>query len=638
MCGLVGYIDTRTADGENAMRALIGAMADTLWHRGPDDFGAWTDPAAGVAFGFRRLSIIDLTPTGHQPMSSADGRFVIVYNGEIYNYRDLAADLRAAGYPFRSQSDTEVILAGLVHWGLQATVRRLIGMFAFAVWDRRDRELTLVRDRLGIKPMVYGETGPLFLFGSDLRALRRHPDCPAAIDRDAAASFLSRNYVAAPNTIYRGLSKLEPGCILRYRPGGAVRVEAYWRLGDSDDASGPAALGEDDVVAALDPLLSDAVGRSMVSDVPVGVLLSGGVDSSAVASLMQENSPRPIHSFSIGFTQASHDESVAAKAVARHLGTDHTEWIASPKDALDLVPRIVDWFDEPFADASQIPSFMVAAMARKQVTVVLSGDGGDEVFAGYNRYLWADRWGRRLSRLPRAVRSALAGVLSWPRPAVWDAATVLWSPGRRPRGLADKIGKAAMALTCDDADAVHDRITTHWLEPPVIGGRIRSARHDPPATHPIRRMQYRDTMDYLPNDILTKVDRTGMAASVEARVPLLDHRVVEFAWRLPVERNIAGGVSKRLLRRVLYKRVPQALVDRPKTGFAPPLAEWLRGPLRDWAEDLLSGDRLSRQGLVDAAPVRRVWEDHRSGRRNHQHSLWGVLMLQAWAERHRPAA
>ncbi|MBM3547144.1 MAG: asparagine synthase (glutamine-hydrolyzing) [Alphaproteobacteria bacterium] len=628
MCGIVGLLDRRGAPSE-ALTARVRAMMDAIRHRGPDDDGDWVDGETGVALGFRRLAIIDLSPGGHQPMVSADGRFVVVYNGEIYNYRELKDELSQLGHRFQSTSDTEVMLAAIGQWGPKAALQRLTGMFAIALWDRETRTLTLARDRMGEKPLYYAWANGLLLFGSELKGLRAHPDCPRDLDFAALSHFFRRAYVPAPHTIYAGVRKLPPGHLLTLAPDAEPAIEPYWSL--AEIAARPrASFSEDEFVERLDTLLRDAVRRTTISDRPFGVLLSGGIDSSSVAALMQATSTAKVKSFTIGFGEASHDESAHAEAVARHLGTDHLTLRATPEEALALVPDMASIYDEPFADSSQIPTYMVSRLAREHVVVVLSGDGGDEVFAGYNRHVAMAQLAPMLE-LPRSVRGFAASLTGAVPRAFWDNAASFLPESVRPREMADKMQKLTQALAAEDANEVHERLLTQWQVPPVASPLPPPAAPGAALADPLERMQLRDSLDYLPDDILAKVDRASMAVALEARAPLLDHRVVELAWSLPRAMRVRGGQGKWALRRVLERYVPRTLTERPKTGFALPLAEWLRGPLRDWAESLLARETL--HPALDPDPIRAAWEDHLSGNQNHQHRLWCVLMFQAWAKR-----
>ena len=641
MCGICGILSFASAP-EDGLRAAVQAMADTLAHRGPDGEGAWVDASAGLAFGHRRLAIIDLSPGGAQPMHSANGRYVITYNGEIYNYRALRAELQAAGVPFSTQSDTEVLLAACAHWGVARAAERLSGIFAFALWDRETRVLSLVRDHFGIKPLYWSRNGNAFLFGSELRALTAHSSFRREIDRDALTAYFRHNYVPAPHTIYRNVFKLLPGHILTLPFHGAPQTAAYFDLQEVATEGRAAPLTVDDAEATeqLDILLRDAVAQQMVSDVPLGAFLSGGIDSSTVVALMQAASPRPVKTFTIGFREEAYDEAAHAKQVAQHLKTEHTELYVTPEHARAVIPSIADWFDEPFADASQIPTFLVSRLARGHVTVSLSGDGGDEIFAGYNRYTLASRYWRQMGRLPRAARAGLAMGLRQMSPASWDRLFAAIPQALRPRQAGDKLHKVAGLLALQSDAAVYRRLVSQWEDPAsvVIGGNEpKGLLWDEAVAHVIpdfiERMQYLDTMTYLPDDILTKVDRASMAVSLEARVPLLDPRVVRFAWQLPLSLKLRHGKGKWLLRQVLHRYVPPSLVERPKMGFAVPIDAWLRGPLREWAEDLLDERRLAADGLLNPAVVRRKWTEHLSGHRNWQYALWCVLMFQEWKRR-----
>lgn len=663
MCGFSGFFDRDAARGDGAA-AVLERMCATLVHRGPDDSGIWFDPETGIGLGHRRLSIIDLSPEGHQPMHSACGRYVIAFNGEIYNFGELRAELEQAGAApaWRGHSDTEVMLAAIAQWGLEAALRRMAGMFAFALWDRAERRLHLVRDRLGEKPLYYGWVGNRLLFGSELKALRVHPAWRGEIDRDALALFLRFCYVPGPHTIYRGIHKLEPGACLSLDAAALApdrdfspfpeaearcRPWRYWsarrviEVGVAD----PLRLDEADAVEQLDGLLRRSVAGQMVADVPLGAFLSGGIDSSTVVALMQAQSQRPVKTFTIGFHERDFNEAEYALAVARHLGTEHTELYVSPDQARAVIPQLPGLYDEPFADASQIPTFLVAQLARRQVTVSLSGDGGDELFAGYGRYFTAaEVWGR-VERLPLPLRRAGAELLRLLSPAQWDA--VLAGPGRvlparhrhRLRGewlhrMADNAGAATAA-------PLYEYLVSQWKRPAelVVGARepANAVRDSwawtglPSLAEAVKAV---DLTTYLPDDILVKVDRAAMAVSLETRIPLLDHRVVEFAWRVPLALKVRDGQGKWLLRQVLGRYVPQELFERRKMGFGVPIDSWLRGPLRDWAESLLDADRLRREGYFEPAPIREAWREHLAGEHDRHYYLWNILMFQAWLEAH----
>ena len=646
MCGICGYLTPGGLARDDG--ATLGAMTDTLTHRGPDARGVWSDAPVGIALGHRRLAIIDCTAAGAQPMHSASARHVVAYNGEIYNAAALAGELRARGHRFRGHSDTEVLLAAVDEWGLAAAVPRLNGIFAFALWDRRDRTLHLVRDHLGVKPLYYGWVGDSLVFGSELKALVRFPGFAAPIDRGALALFLRHNCVPAPHTIYAGVRKLLPGTILSVPADDAARARAaepvtYWsaRAAAEQGARAPLALDDREAVDRLEAELRRAIGAQMVSDVPLGAFLSGGVDSATVVALMQAQSDRPVRTFTIGNDVAAFDEAEHARAVARHLGTDHTELYVTSDDALAVIPELPRFYDEPFADSSQIPTYLVSRLARAHVTVALSGDGGDELFAGYNRHVLAARLWRRIRRVPRPLRRAVAGALTGVSAERWDRAARLLGPRSTRTAAGARVGfnlhKLAEVLDVEDAERIYLNLVSHWKQPAqvVLGAEEPPSLVTSRAAHAAlpsftEQMMYLDSVTYLPDDILTKVDRASMAVSLEARVPLLDPRVYEFAWSLPLHQKLRDGRGKWALREVLYRHVPRALVDRPKAGFGVPIGDWLRGPLRGWAEELLHADRLRADGFLDAGAVRRRWEAHLAGTGEWQYHLWDVLMFQAW--------
>lgn len=664
MCGIAGWLGTEFNS------EVVSRVRDALTHRGPDDSGVWVDEAAGIALAHRRLSILDLSPAGHQPMASSSGRYVIAFNGEIYNHLELRAELAKVGAGetprsqspggaarfWRGHSDTETLLAAFEAWGIEATLKKCVGMFALALWDRETRSLTLARDRLGEKPLYYGWQGEAFLFGSELKALRAHPAFRGEIDRDALALYLRHNYVPAPYSIYRGIAKLPPGSWLTLvadAPVGAPQgyllrgvspaPSFYWRARDAAEAGGRGNLNDATAINELDTLLRQAIGGQMVADVPLGAFLSGGVDSSAVVALMQAQSQRPVQTFTIGFHETGYNEAEHAHAVAAHLGTEHTELYVTAEQAMAVIPRLPSLYDEPFADSSQIPTFLVSELARRHVTVSLSGDGGDELFGGYNRYLWASRIWRSLGWAPRPLRAALAGVLTSLPPAAWNGVfsglSVFLPQGWRYANPGDKLHKLAGILAVRSPEEIYLALVSHWQQPTsvVIGATEPATVLTDPAQRANlpdfeSRMMYLDQMTYLPGDILTKVDRAAMGVSLETRVPLIDHRVVEFAWQLPLSMKIRDGQTKWLLRQVLYRHVPRELIERPKMGFGIPLDAWLRGPLRDWAEALLDESRLRQEGYFHPGPIRQKWTEHLSGQRNWAYHLWNVLMFQAWLD------
>ncbi len=648
MCGIVGFLGGVASDGQLSDGAILDRMAMAIVTRGPDDAGHWVDDICRVGLGHRRLSIVDLSAAGHQPMLSRSGRYVLVFNGEIYNHMDCRAALTTTGAEWRGHSDTETLLAGFEAWGIQEAVKRSIGMFAFAVWDRDSQSLTLGRDRMGEKPLYYGWQGTgrqaTFLFGSELKALKAHPAFTAGIDRNALCLLMRHNYIPAPYSIYQGISKLEAGCLLTVslaQP--EPNVERYWSTASvaMSGCAKPFMGTPAQAIDALEILLKSAVRQQMMADVPLGAFLSGGIDSSTVVALMQAQSSRPVKTFTIGFNEEGYNEAVHAKAVAKHLGTEHTELYVSAQQALDVIPQLPSLYCEPFSDSSQIPTFLVSQLARQQVTVSLSGDAGDELFCGYNRYLLANKLWKKLSVLPTGSRRLAARGLTAFSPSRWNALLgplqrVL--PGTlRQANIGDKLHKAAGVLATGSVDDLYLGLVSHWNDPAsiVIGctePRTLLTGNAPPldGLDDIQRMMALDAITYLPDDILVKVDRAGMGVSLEGRVPFLDHRVVEFAWNLPQSMKLRDGVGKWVLRQVLYRHVPKELVERPKMGFGVPIGDWLRGPLRDWAEALLDEGRLRREGYFHPGPIRQKWAEHVSGARNWQYHLWDVLMFQAW--------
>ena len=643
MCGIAGFLDLKRRFNQTEAADLALSMAGRLAHRGPDASGSWADPAAGIALGFRRLSIIDLSSAGAQPMVSASGRSVLAYNGEVYNPEELRPELEDRGIRWRGHSDSEVILEAFEAWGVTATAKRLIGMFALAWWDSRTRMLWLLRDRIGKKPLYYGCFNDTLLFGSELKALMAHPACQRVIDRDALAGYLRFGCYSSARSVLQGIRQLRPGAAVAIQADGYRSGEpaehVYWDACEIAARSRSAANGHDSS-DALEELLSDAVKRRMIADVPLGAFLSGGIDSSTVVALMQKQSMRPVKTFSIGFNELRYNEAPFAKAIAEYLGTDHTELYVPPEDALELIPKLPEWFDEPFADASQIPTLLVSKLARREVTVALSGDGGDELFHGYPWYQFGARLGGFAGTLPLAARRGLAALLTVPSPAAWDLLARLAPGSARPERLGDRAHKLAAWMSLPSQDLLFREIRSLWSEPelvvpgavepvdPIWAGAAINAVPDF-----LDRMAVIDLLTYLPDDILTKVDRATMAVSLEGRCPILDHRVVEFALKLPREHKIAGAMTKIVLKNVLARHVPRALFERPKQGFESPIADWLRGSLRDWAEDLLDPIAMHADGLLDPAPIQQKWLEHQSGRRNWQSALWSVLMFQEWKRR-----
>lgn len=628
------------------MLRLATAMADMLRERGPDSDGAWADEGAGIAFGHRRLSIVDLSPAGHQPMLSASGRSVLCYNGEIYNAEELRPQLQARGIVFRGHSDTEVILEACEAWGVEATAKRLIGMFAFAWWDAGERRLWMARDRLGIKPLYWTKAEDVVLFGSQPKSFFPHPAWRPVLDRDALSAYFQFAYLPSERSIYRDVRQVSPGSIVAIDAAGTVRESAFWsavevaRAGVENRFDG----SFEEATEALDALLRDAVKRRMIADVPLGAFLSGGVDSSTIVALMQAQSAQPVKTFSIGFEEAAYDEAPFAKAVASHLNTEHHELYVPARAARDIIPTLADWFDEPFADSSQIPTLLVSQMTRRHVTVALSGDGGDELFGGYPRYDFAARLQRLIAPTPPFLRRFGARAARALSPAAWEKLASRFVGVDRAARFGERLHKAARIAEASDATSFYRALMSVWLEPEALTPGARrftpSSWDESSAARGVvgrEALQLVDTLTYLPDDILAKVDRASMAFSLEARVPMLDHRLVAFVWSLPPSYKHAEGESKRVLRALLARYVPRSLIERPKRGFEVPLADWLRGPLREWAEELLSETKLTDGGVLNAAPIRAAWNAHLSGGSALHGQLWTVLMFQQWRARWKPA-
>ena len=650
MCGFAGYLNRQiTRDADHAAR-ILHHMTGAVRHRGPDHSGSWIDLESGIALGHNRLAILDLSAAGDQPMESMSGRYVIAYNGEVYNHVEIRRELDrdGVGFNWRGHSDTETLLAAIEAWGVTAALERFSGMFAFAMWDRRERTLVLARDRLGEKPLYYGWQGSglerAFLFGSELKALKSYPAFSSEVDRRALSLFMRHGYVPAPHSIYQGIRKVPPGTFLSLAANWSEpQITSYWsglhvvRQG----VANPLDLSPEGAVDALESLLTDAIGRQMLADVPLGAFLSGGVDSTTVVALMQAQSARPVKTFTIGFREKDYNEAEHAKIVARHLGTNHTELYVTPQQAQSVIPSLPAIYDEPFADPSQVPTWLVSELARRQVTVSLSGDAGDELFGGYNRYMMTQRLWRKLATVPKPLRQAAAAVLTSLSPAAWNSIAGKIQPLLPARARmsvpGDKIHKGAGVLGSGSPSELYHSIVSLWRDPAsvVVGGKepLTLLTEDRPhlkGLDEIEKMMALDMLTYLPDDILAKVDRAAMSVSLETRVPFLDHRVVEFAWRLPLRYKLREGETKWALRQVLYRHVPKELIDRPKMGFGIPIGDWLRGALRDWAEELLSPARLAAEGYFRPEPIRSIWSDHLKGSVNMQYLLWCVLMFQAW--------
>ena len=649
MCGIAGYfLKSILFEPES----ILNKMAEKMVLRGPDDSGTWFDNVVSIGMAHRRLSIIDLSEDGHQPMKSYSDRYVIVYNGEIYNFEEIRRELEVENISWRGHSDTEVILAAIEVWGVNKAIERFNGMFAFALWDRQERFLFLCRDRLGIKPLYYALLENGIIWGSELKSIKVHPEFSPEIDRNSLTLYLKHNCIPAPFTIYKDTWKLRPGHLLKISfqdiqmGGGGQQEFCYWssreyaELGQKNLFQGT----DDEAVEELDVLLRDSVKKRMVSDVPLGAFLSGGIDSSTVVALMQSQSDRPVKTFSIGFEIQGYNEANYAKEVASHLGTDHTELYISPQEAINVIPELPTIYDEPFSDSSQIPTYLVSKLARQHVTVSLSGDGGDELFGGYNRHLWVPYIFKKFGWLHPSLRATIAkGLLNIP--PVWldrlfKKVDYFASTNSQFSRMGDKLHKFARVLSAETPEQMYQRLCSHWWEAEsvVINGCEKLTNITTPASFADlndfpHRMMYMDLITYLPDDILTKLDRATMGVSLEGRVPLLDHRVVEFAWRLPLSLKISHNQSKWVLRQVLDRYVPKKLIDRPKMGFGIPIDNWLRGDLRDWAEDLLDENSMKKQGYFQTEIIQKKWQEHLSGDRNWQYDLWDILMFQAWMEK-----
>ncbi|BAM88536.1 putative asparagine synthetase [Bradyrhizobium oligotrophicum S58] len=648
MCGITGLLRPGGVD-EGRLTGIVERMTAALAHRGPDASGIWAKADAGVALGQRRLAILDLSEAGAQPMHSACGRYTITFNGEIYNHLDVRAELESCGGApnWRGHSDTETLLAAVRQWGVEPALQRLIGMFAFALWDSETRQLILARDRFGEKPLFYGWSGADLVFGSELKALAAHPEWAPSLDRAALTAFMRYSYVPAPATIWTGVRKLPAASFVRFSadaaPGSWPVPQPYWSLrGRVVAAQGDRIGNEAEAIARLEQLLSIAVKRQCLSDVPLGAFLSGGVDSSTIVALMQAQANRPVRTFSIGFTEGGYNEAEDARRVAQHLGTDHTELYVDARTAMEVVPKLPRIYDEPFADSSQIPTHLVAQLARRHVTVALSGDAGDELFGGYNRHVWGGALQARLGRLPmplrRAIGAALGAIAPEPADTILKALQPVLPARLKVRHAGDQVAKLGRIIAADGFDGLYRTLCSIDQDPAgtVVGGTEQESwaggemRQLAAKLDPLDRMTLADSLSYLSDDILQKVDRAAMAVALETRVPFLDKDVVEFSAKVPAGMKVRDGRGKWLVRQVLYRHVPAEMIDRPKTGFSIPLDAWLRGPLKSWASDLLSPERLKRQGLFDPVRVTRMFDEHVSRRHNHSYWLWNVLMAQAW--------
>ena len=674
MCGITGFL-TDSGSPSNDLESRARSMAASLAHRGPDDDGVWVDSSSGIGFGHRRLAIVDLSPAGHQPMQSDNGRYTIAFNGEIYNHLEIRKDLEKERSTFAQKlfwnghSDTETLLSGIEAWGLESTLKRCVGMFAIALWDSQTRTLSLSRDRIGEKPLYYGWVGnegnEAFVFASELKALRAYPGFANSICRQALAQYLRFMYVPAPRSIYKDIYKLEPGCILKLvnsipqKPSTALRpgqhhynlsIERWWSLANTVEKGSGSFKSENELSPLFEKTLSQAVKDQSTADVPLGAFLSGGVDSSTIVALMQqqtlENGTAPVQTFTIGFDEAGFDESPYALAVAKHLGTNHHEMRVTAKTAQQVIPSLPWMYDEPFADSSQIPTHLVCKAARQHVTVALSGDAGDELFGGYNRYFWGPRIWNRLGKLPAPMRRSIGGALQAVPISIWDK---LGSPFMSSQNgvarIGDKVHKLGDRLQhVNNLNDLYLSLVSEWSDPASLirsaeGGKFSepaSLLDDLPPLNGLELdplpMMYKDAMTYLPDDILCKVDRAAMACSLETRVPFLDHRLVELAWHMPLNMKVRGNTGKWALRQVLYKHVPKDLIERPKAGFAIPIGQWLRGPLRDWADTLLNKSRLENEGFFHPDIIDRAWSEHLREQRDHTAKLWAVLMFQSWLE------
>ena len=646
MCGITGFWEIE-GEKREILTDIVVNMTSTLSHRGPDDVGFYVDEKNGVALGHRRLAILDLSERGHQPMESFSGRYVIVYNGEIYNYKDLSKEMRDNfNIDFKSNSDTEVLLAGFEVWGIEQTLKKINGMFAFALWDKKEKRLYLVRDRIGIKPLYYGVQGRILFFASELKAIIANRFFKPTLNRDTLALFFRYNCIPAPYSIYQDIVKLEPGHYAVIDKDLSVNIYCYWDVENvvEEGIKKPLLLSENETILELEHLLSDSVKIRMISDVPLGAFLSGGIDSSTIVALMQSQSNLPIKTFTIGFNEDYYNEAKFAKKVAEYLGTDHTELYVTPREAMEVIPGLAEMYDEPFSDSSQISTFLVSQLTRKYVKVSLSGDGGDELFGGYLRYVWADSFWNKIRFMPYFLKFGMTKIISLLPLETWDnlfgKVEYLLPKRLRQTLYGDKLYKIAGILRSKSPDDVYKGFVSHWKAPEnlVLGSNEPETILDNFSIKTSipnfkERMMFSDLVTYLPDDILTKVDRASMAVSLEARVPILDYRVVEFSKKLPLDFKIRNGESKWILRNILYKYVPKELFERPKSGFGIPVGNWLRDDLRDWAEDLLNESEIKKEGILNPALIREIWKEHLADKGDWQYLLWDVLMFQAWKKK-----
>lgn len=636
MCGFAGFITNSEGFDSEKLRMTASRMNSVLDHRGPDDSGIWIDQEVGIALGHRRLSIIDLSSEGRQPMISSNGRYVICYNGEIYNYREIQKKVEeiSGDLNLRGHSDTEVVLKAIEVWGLSKTLAELVGMYSIALWDRLEHTLYLVRDRMGEKPLYYTHIGKCLIFGSELKSLKEHPSFVGRIDRNSLALYMRYNYIPSPYTIYENVYKLLPGSMLTFKVNSrSLDVKTYWSLKEKtvDGLNNKITLNETQAIDELDQLLKQSISQQMIADVTIGSFLSGGIDSSTVTAIMQTQSSKPVKTFSIGFNESKYNEAIYAKEISSFLGTDHTELYVEPHQAMEVIPKLPLLYDEPFADASQIPTYLVSKLAKNNVSVALSGDGGDELFCGYRRYILGEKLSNRLNTIPWNIRILTSNLLRFPSIETWDKILSM------SQLSGSQIYSLSIALKSRNFESVYQILVSLWKEPELL---VLGASEPPTIftdqnntsgiNGSIDKMMYIDMMSYLPDDILVKLDRASMGVSLESRVPFLDHRIVEFSWKLPMSYKIREGQSKWILRQVLNRYIPKKMMDRPKMGFGMPIDSWLRGPLREWAEELLDDNKLKKQGYFNNYLVRQKWNEHLTGKKDNQHYLWSILMFQAW--------